>query len=99
MAKFSVYPNLEGGGYLIDVQADLMRHLNTRMVIPLLPLDVAPKPAKTLNPLFDISGTTHSMVTQYMTAVHVKALRDVIFTAESRRNDIVAAIDLVLHGF
>jgi toxin CcdB len=56
MAKFSVYPNLEGGGYLIDVQADLMRHLNTRMVIPLLPLDVAPKPAKTLNPLFDISG-------------------------------------------
>jgi toxin CcdB len=99
MAKFSVYPNPEGGGYLIDVQADLMRHLNTRMVIPLLPLEVAPTPAQTLNPLFDIDGTCHAMVTQYMAAVPVKVLRDAVFIAENRRNDIVTAIDLLLHGF
>jgi toxin CcdB len=53
MTRFRVYPNPDGNGYLIDVQADSLSHFNTRMVIPLLPLDVAPKPAKTLNPLFD----------------------------------------------
>ena len=99
MSRFSVYPNPEGKGYLINVQADSLSHLNTRMVIPLLPLEVAPKPAKTLNPLFDFNGEIYSMVTQYMAAVPVRALRDVIFSGESRRNDIVAAIDLLLQGF
>lgn len=99
MTQFRVYPNPEGNGYLIDIQADSLSHLNTRMVIPLLPLDVAPKPAKTLNPLFDFNGEMYSMVTQYMAAVPVRALKDVIFSGESRRGDIAAAIDLLLQGF
>ncbi|PLC48906.1 hypothetical protein CR159_16240 [Pollutimonas subterranea] len=52
-----------------------MRQFNTRMVIPLLPLAEALKPAKTLNPLFNIEGIEHSMVTQYMAAVPVKDLK------------------------
>ena len=50
MARFHVYVNAEGGGYLLDVQANLLNHLNTCVVVPLLPLDTAPKPAKVLNP-------------------------------------------------
>jgi toxin CcdB len=99
MNRFRVYPNPDGNGYLIDVQADSLSHFNTRMVIPLLPLDVAPKPAKTLNPLFDINGKDYSMVTQYMAAMPVRVLKDAIFSVESRRDDIVAAIDLLLQGF
>jgi toxin CcdB len=99
MTRFRVYPNPDGDGYLIDVQADSLRHFNTRMVIPLLPLDIAPKPAKTLNPLFDINGETYSMVTQYMAAIPMKVLKDTGFSVESRRDDIVAAIDLLLQGF
>lgn len=56
MARFSVYQNPGNEGYLIDVQADLMAHLNTRLVVPLVPLGNAPKPAKTLNPLFTLEG-------------------------------------------
>ena len=99
MTRFRVYPNPDGNGYLIDVQADSLSQFNTRMVIPLLPLGVAPKPAKTLNPLFDINGERYSMVTQYMAAMPVKELKDAIFSVEDRRDEIVAAIDLLLQGF
>lgn len=99
MSRFSVYSNLSGGGYLLNVQADSMSHLNTRMIIPLMPLTEAPKPANILNPIFDIEGEKYSMVTQYMAAYPVKALKSVVFNAEHRHSEIVAAIDLLLQGF
>lgn len=99
MDRFSVYPNPSGQGYLINVQADSMSHFNTRVVIPLLPLDEAPKPASMLNPLFDIDGRQYSMVTQYMAAIPVKILKNAVFRADDRHDEIVAAIDLLLQGF
>jgi toxin CcdB len=99
MSRFSVYPNPSAHGYLVDVQADVMSHFNTRVVIPLLPLDDAPKPASTLNPLFDIDGRQHSLVTQYMAAVPARLLQNAAFSVDHRRDDIVAAIDLLLQGF
>ncbi|ABC24346.1 CcdB family protein [Rhodospirillum rubrum] len=38
MARFDVYANPDGMGGLLNIQADLLRHLNTRVVVPLLPL-------------------------------------------------------------
>ncbi len=99
MERFNVYPNLSGSGYLINVQADFMRPFNTRIVIPLLPLVEAPRPAKTLNPLFNIEGIQHSMVTQYMAAVPAKELKVAVFNVQNRHDDIVAAIDFLFHGF
>ncbi|QHI97971.1 hypothetical protein GT347_08170 [Xylophilus rhododendri] len=51
MARFHVYRNAEGQGYLLDIQADLLGHLNTSVVVPLLPLPFAPSPARMLNPI------------------------------------------------
>lgn len=99
MARFSVYPNPSGNGYLLNVQADSLSHFNTLIMIPLLPSAKAPLPARTLNPLFEINGESYSMVTQYMAAFPVKALKSPAFSAESRRAEIVAAIDLLLQGF
>ncbi|MDR2187469.1 MAG: CcdB family protein [Azonexus sp.] len=99
MPRFSVYPNSSGQGYLLDVQADTLSHFNTRMVIPLLPLAKAPKPAAILNPLFDINGTSYSMVTQYMAAIPLKALKNMTCSVADRRAEIVAAIDFLFHGF
>lgn len=99
MDRFSVYPNPSGQGYLINVQADFMSHFNTRVVIPLLPLDEAPKPANTLNPLFEIDGKRYSMVTQYMGAVPIKLLKNAVFSVDDRHDEVVAAIDLLLQGF
>ncbi len=99
MDRFSVYPDPAGNGFLINVQADAMSHFNTRVVIPLLPMETAPIPAKTLNPLFEIDGKQYSMVTQYMAAVPVKELKNAVFSVSDRHNDIVSAIDLLLQGF
>lgn len=99
MARFDIHPNPSGQGFLIDVQADTMSHFNTRMVIPLLPLDTAPKPARTLNPVFVIDGASFSMVTQYMAAIPVKMLPPATLNAANRHDEIIAAIDLLLLGF
>jgi toxin CcdB len=98
MAKFSLYPDPDGGGYLLDVQADIMRPLNTRVVVPLLPLGVAPKPATTLNPLFVIKDIEHSMVTQFMAAVPTSVLKREVMNVADRSDEIVNAIDLLLQG-
>jgi toxin CcdB len=96
MARFGVYPNPDGGGYLLDVQADIMRHLNTRVVVPLMPVGKAPIPATSLNPLFVIDGLEHSMVTQYMAAVPTSVLKRETLNVMDRRDAIVNAIGLLL---
>jgi len=75
MPRFTVYRNPYSEGYLLDVQANILDHLNTRVVVPLLPLPSAPKPAKTLNPVFDVAGTSVVMVTQFMAAVPISLLK------------------------
>nr|WP_084591089.1 CcdB family protein [Desulfonatronovibrio magnus] len=47
MSRFDVYPNTGGYGSLLDVQADLLSHLNTRVVVPLLPVDMGAKTSTT----------------------------------------------------
>ena len=99
MAHLRVYKNAEGEGYLLDVQADLLNHLTTRVVVPLLPLDRAPTPAKTLNPVFHIDGTACAMVTQFMAAVPTTILKSVVLSLESQRLEVTTALDLLFHGF
>ncbi len=98
MARFSVYRVPEGDGYLLDVQADIMRHLNTRVVVPLMPLGGAPKPARILNPLFVFNEIEHSMVTQFMAAVPTSVLKREIANVADRRDVIVDALDLLSRG-
>ena len=51
---------------MLDVQADLLDELKTRIVIPLIIKALAPIPAKRLNPSFEIEGEEHVLVTQFM---------------------------------
>ena len=50
MAGYDVYPNPSGGGYLLDIQADLLSELNTRVVVPLLPSFEKVRLVRKLNP-------------------------------------------------
>ena len=99
MPRFAVFRNAEGIGYLLDVQADLLDHLNTRVVVPLLPLDVAPVAAKTLNPVFEVEGKAVVMVTQFLAAVPAQMLKNVVDSFEDRRDDVTSALDLLFQGF
>ena len=99
MARFDIYANPDGNGFLLDVQADLMSHLNSRLVIPLVLSGIAPTPMKVLNPIFRIEAATYLMLTQQMAAVSVQMLKRPIINANDRRDEVVAAIDLLLQGF
>lgn len=99
MARFDVCKNPGGTGYLLEVQADLLNHLNTRVVVPLLPLALAPKPARTLNPCFEILGETLVMTTQFMAAVPASMLHTPVTSLALQRDEIIAAIDFLMQGF
>lgn len=99
MARFDVFASASTPGYLLDVQADLLSGLNTRMVVPLLPLKKAPKPAAQLNPAFEVKGVAVSMVTQFMAAVPVTELKQHIGSLERERDAILGAIDFLHRGW
>lgn len=99
MARFDVYKNPAGEGCLLDVQADLLSQLNTRLVVPLLPLSISPKPAQTLNPCVEIGDETLVMATQFMAAVPASILHIPVTNLQSRRDGVVEAIDFLLQGF
>lgn len=99
MARFDVFRNKEGGGYLLDVQNDVLDHLNVRVVIPLMRPDFAPKPARRLNPAFEIEGKEHLMVTQYISAVQVSELGKLTATLRAHDYTITEALDMLFQGF
>jgi toxin CcdB len=49
MARYDVFPNLGGSGYLLDVQADILEDLSTRVVVPLVPATDKVKVVRRLN--------------------------------------------------
>lgn len=99
MARFTVYRNPDGAGYLLDLQADINSHVSTRVVAPLIPIDDIPAYAKTLNPVFELEGKRFVLATQGMAAVPLAILKHPVASLNHRQAEIVAAIDLLFQGF
>ncbi len=101
MSRFDVYPSPGAGsvGYVIDVQADLLDALDTRVVVPLLPVEIAPKAARGLNPTFVVDGQPHVMLTQFMAAVPARRLGVSTLSLKERSDDVIRALDVLLIGF
>ncbi len=99
MTRFDVYQNPDGAGYLLDVQADLLKHLNTRVVVPLMAFNDAPRPAKRLNPTFQVGGEDVIMVTQFLATVPLSILKTPVASLEPRHFEIINAIDMIMQGF
>lgn len=105
MAQFDVCQNRDANSrnatpYLLVVQSDLIAQLHTRAVVPLKPLaQQQDKTMKILTPLFDIQGETHVMVTPEIAGVSERILGDRVISLAARREEIMAALDLLLLGF
>lgn len=96
--RYGVYANEGGDGYLLDVQTDLLDGLNTRVVVPLLPIALAPKPATRLNLVFRIGNADYVMATQFMAAVPLAALTQTTADLLPEHDRIVAALDMLFQG-
>jgi len=98
MARFDVY-GLRGGELVLDCQADLLRDLKTRFVVPLLPEAQAPRPAERLNPVFYFGGASYVMATQFAATVAAAELTDLIASLKHEEFAIVNALDMLLTGY
>lgn len=104
MAQFDVYDNpnpesKESVPYLLDVQSELLNHLATRVVVPLLAASAMGKPASHINPRFTIRRSAVVMSTAELAGVSLHALGDKVTSLKERREEIIAALDFLFTGF
>ncbi len=103
MAQFDVYLNpnpdtRESIPYLLDVQADLLGALATRVVAPLILAEEMGLAAKHLNPQFKIKGVAVVMSTAELAGIPIRSAGDKIASLKNRRDEIIAALDLLFTG-
>jgi toxin CcdB len=100
MARYDVFAaSRVEGGYLLDVQSDLLDHFKTRVVIPLLPVAMAPPMMRKLHPVFDINGRKLVMATHLIATVSTSELGESRLNLTRHHEEIVAALDMLFQGF
>ncbi len=104
MTQFCVYkntnPDTKGAvPYLLNVQSDLIEDLATRVVVPLYPASTMKgKTLKTLAPIFEIDDKQFVMVTPQLAGVPKKLLGAAVADFSAKRDEIIAALDLLITG-
>jgi len=98
MAQCDVWRLADGSGLVIECQADLLAHMDSRFVAPLVPVDIAPPAVRGLNPVIEIEGAGHVMLTQSAAAIRRRELGQVVTSLADRRHEIINAFDFLLTG-
>lgn len=97
MARFDVFRI--DGDHVVDCQADAWSGLSTRLVVPLMPVDDAPRVDRKLNPIFVIEGPPLVLRPNLRTTVLRRDLRDPIASLSEDDLAILGAIDRLLVGY
>ncbi len=85
---------------LLDIQAEILSDLNTRVVVPLLSQDLAGLEREVrLHPLLTVGDTDYVMMTTHLGAVPVSDLGSIVANVEVQRQTVIDAIDFLLQGF
>lgn len=86
--------------FLLDVQAELLSELDTRMAVPLYRLAAAkPMAISKLAPIVRFKGMNLVVMVTEMAGVPRRTLGKVVGDLAASRAEILGAIDLVLTGF
>lgn len=64
MAQFDVHRLVRLPGLVLNCQTDLLDHIDSRFVVPLVPVAVIVTPSRHLNPVFAIEDEDFAMLTQ-----------------------------------
>jgi toxin CcdB len=105
MAQFSVYRNKNPRTkalfpFFVDVQTDLLRDLQTRVVIPLSKAAALKrKPVSYLTPTLDFDGSTYVLLTPELAGISRSDLGAEAGSLAARRDVILAALDFLVTGF
>lgn len=96
MAQFDVHRF--GRGLVLDCQSDLLSHIASRFVVPLVPKSQAPAPVRRLNPVFQVAGEDHVMLSQSCAAVPAQQLGSIVTSLADRSFEITDALDVLIMG-
>jgi toxin CcdB len=102
MGRFDIYRNAGAGRlfpFLLDVQADLLADLGTRIVIPLMSDRKAGPPIRGLQPVVAIYGERYVLRTELMGSVHRSQLGSLVTSFTGQRDIVVSALDFLFDGF
>ena len=104
MSQFTLYKNNDKATataypFFVDVQSELLDSLNSRLVIPLTPLELLDQKAPShLCPTISISEEDFVLLTHQMASVPVKLLSSPVADLSTFRDEIIAAIDFLITG-
>lgn len=103
MARFSVHRNLAGRGtadtpFLLDVQADLLADLHTRVVVPLRLAASVPRPARHLQPRFTVAGVDVVMDTPALVGAPAGVLGERVGDLRAQAEVVTGALDFLFTG-
>jgi toxin CcdB len=98
MAQFDLYPQRGAPGFWVDCQTDLLEHIDTRFVVPLIPREGAPEPIRRLNPVFGIGGIDFILLTQQAGPIPIDQLERSAGSLAGSRYDILNALDFLITG-
>ncbi len=100
MARFDVWEIAGAPLLVVDVQADLLDTLATRLVVPLVPAaEAVREEVPRLRPRLVLEGVEYVLNTPEMAAIPCQSLGRHVGSLEQQRDVIVDAIDFVLQGF
>ncbi|MBX4955295.1 CcdB family protein [Rhizobium lentis] len=99
MARFHVYRLKSGDVPAIDVQANLLDDLPSRVMVPLHSVQELGWSISRLNPRFSIEGEVYVMATQRMASIPTTEIGKVVADLSDKRDTIIAALDFLFHGF
>ncbi|MEI8095062.1 MAG: CcdB family protein [Spirochaetales bacterium] len=93
-------PNTRGlYPYLLILQHDVVAALATRVVAPLTRATCTVLPIGRLHPTVALAGDTYLVVMHELASVPMTVLGPVQASLKSRRDEMVAALDLLFVGF
>ena len=103
MAQFDVHRNTSASRnrvpYLLDVQADLLKVLATRVVVPLVrPSELAGKVIRYLHVEVEVGGKPLVAIVSELAAIPSKALGPRVTSLAHLRTDFVRALDVIIAG-
>lgn len=105
MPQFTVHRNLNAATrgrfpLLLDVQADLLDGLATRVVIPLAPATPTTRRTsmQTLTPICTVDARDYVAVTPQLAGIAKKELGPPVADLSPQRESLIAALDLLFTG-
>ena len=100
MSRFDIYHYSKDIPFVIDVQANLLGDLKTRVVIPLLlRAEAKHESLPKLKPIITLGKKDYVLMTTDIGTLRISDLGERAGNAEGQRQIIVDAIDFLFQGF